>query len=1194
MPARAQIAGLVHNDVNGLTNGTVDGPGTRAEGLNAVLVDLGTGLVTDVVAVMSSGAFTFSNPDSLNYQVLITADTATVGATPPPATLSPGWVFTGEYRGTGSGDDGSPDGKLALGWTDAETALHFGIEESPVTNRFMAPFRPFPGTGVAVNLLPAYFGGLDYSGGQIDSLRIRPFPDNVTTLTVDGTPYTVANFPAAGLYVPTNAAGSPTVPISVVPATNTDTVTLYYAAIDNAAVIDPEGGLVQILFGFTVTEGHSAQELVDLLTGEGVIVLNPVLNGTCPATARGAFNYNNDGNPLIDIDSGIILTSGRALTVDPLTPGQTGVNAAYENFASNAFNGPGDADLTAISGSSTNDACVLEFDFVPAGDSIKFDYVFASEEYNCPTCSSSGSGTGSGWNFNCSFNDVFGFFISGPGFTGLNNIAVIPGSGGVAVGVSTVNDGAGNCSNYTQYYNANAGGGELVYSGFTDVFTAVAGVTPCDTYHLKLAIADAVDGSYDSGVFLKAGSLNSSALVVKTFGGAGLETPNTNTVRGCPPGVVRISRTGALHQPVTVNLEYDGDAVMGQDYQALPASVVMAAGDSVINLSVVGIPNSNPQGPKSCVVKIMSPYTCDGLPLVLSSDTIMIYDSIYVDIELADTAICIGESVELVVEADSLLEFTWTPSAGVDDPSAQQVVVSPTDSTTYTVSVSLPMATGCPPATDQVVVDVKVQPVIDLGPDRFSCGDPVELYAGTQPFNDDESFLWTPSLGLSNDTIRDPVAFLTGDIEYVVTVNPGAVGCDGQDTIKLTLLPDHIELLNNDTVVCAGALLDISARGHERFSYNWTPELYVTDPLGNPTTLEARESGYYTLTASFPGCVDMPDSFYLEVQPVPAVNIGADRVICTYDTIQLHASVDPPGYPDYTYAWEPEEDLTDPGHQDPVFDGDESVRLRVTVTTPLGCEGSDEMEIVVNPGDFLSLNLPDTGACPPAEFQLRAEGAAAYTWSPERYLDDPASGTPLARPETPTLYQVIGRSEKGCLDTQTVFLDVYPAAVVYLPDTVQVWPGESYRMSPGGKASYYTWFPSSGLDNPGIANPEASPEVRTRYFVTAATEKGCTLLDSIDVLVHTESVLDVPNAFTPGGGPNGLFRIVKRGQATLHSFRVYNRWGNVVFETSDIDEGWDGMSKGAPQPMGVYVYIIEAVSTTGKRFVLEGDVTLVR
>src|SRR5690606_2227228 len=100
-------------------------------------------------------------------------------------------------------------------------------------------------------------------------------------------------------------------------------------------------------------------------------------------------------------------------------------------------------------------------------------------------------------------------------------------------------------------------------------------------------------------------------------------------------------------------------------------------GDSVINLSVVGIPNSNPQGPKSCVVKIMSPYTCDGLPLVLSSDTIMIYDSIYVDIELADTAICIGESVELVVEADSLLEFTWTPSAGVDDPSAQQVVVSP-------------------------------------------------------------------------------------------------------------------------------------------------------------------------------------------------------------------------------------------------------------------------------------------------------------------------------------------------------------------------------------------------------------------------------------------------------------------------------------------------------------------------------------
>src|SRR5690606_19892671 len=147
---------------------------------------------------------------------------------------------------------------------------------------------------------------------------------------------------------------------------------------------------------------------------------------------------------------------------------------------------------------------------------------------------------------------------------------------------------------------------------------------------------------------------------------------------------------------------------------------------------------------------------------------------------------------------------------------------------------------------------------------------------------------------------------------------------------------------------------------------------------------------------------------------------------------------------------------------------------------------------------------------------------------------------------------------------------------------------------PQGNALYFQWFPPLGLSATDIANPIAMPEVNTRYFVQAATEWGCVAYDSIDVNVNPESVLDMPNAFTPGSHPNNEIKIVKRGIATLKYFRIFNRWGTKVFETSNIDEGWDGSYNGSAQPMGVYVYMVEAVTSTGRRFVKQGNITLIR
>lgn len=945
---------------------------------------------------------------------------------------------------------------------------------------------------------------------------------------------------------------------------------------------------------YSVEDDQTAEALVNKLVGEGVTTLNATL--TCPGMSNGLFEGTGD----LGIDTGIVLTSGSATEIAGPCVG------AGPDFVNG---GGGDDDLDdVLGGILSNETCILEFDFVPAGDTVKFDFVFASTEYQVYSCSG--------------YNDVFGFFITGGSEYGStpHNIAVIPGTDIPICVNSTTNPDEVNSPPFDEsmctdmgtgspfgdlYYIDNREGLYITYGGFTEIFQAVAGVSPCDTYHLKLAIADGsptgIDQVLDSGVFLKAGSLTSTSIEVKTYGGAGLEVPYTNTVRGCPPGRVMVSRSGNMTEAVTVDYTLEGTAVNGVDYETIPTSVVIPAGSSEAEILIDGIVLGAPVGPKTVIVNILSPYTCGGEPLILGSDTITILDSVYVKILNNDTAICPGESVDLQVETDSLVELVWIPSSTVEDPTGsnwRNVTVTPTGPTNYMAQVTIGGGVACPPATDQVFVDVKTPPVVDLGPDRALCvgtGIPMEVSLSPPPSeNPDYSYSWSPATGLSDPTVLNPIAAPGESTTYILTVNPGAIGCDGVDSVRLRVLPDDIALMNGDTVLCKGDMINILALGDTAFTYRWTPELGITDPTSPSTTMIAQESGNVTITASFPGCDDMVHSFYMEVQPVPEVHLGDDKVICSYDTLHLFAEAIPSDYPHYSYDWDPGIKMSDSTSYRPIYHSYRSDRVIAFVTTPNGCTGSDTMEIVVNPADFMVVDPVDTGVCPPALVQLNATGADSYKWIPDYGLSNDEIGNPLASPVSSTEYLVMGTSDAGCIDSQYVNLTVYPAAVIDLPDSVQIWPGESYQISPQTNALYFSWFPPSGLSASNISDPVAMPDVRTRYFVNATTENGCTVLDSIDVLVNTESVLDAPNAFVPGNGDNGTFKIVRRGFATLKTFAVFNRWGNKVFETTDINQGWDGRYNGAPQPEGVYIYHIEAVTATGKPFIKTGNVTLIR
>lgn len=455
--------------------------------------------------------------------------------------------------------------------------------------------------------------------------------------------------------------------------------------------------------------------------------------------------------------------------------------------------------------------------------------------------------------------------------------------------------------------------------------------------------------------------------------------------------------------------------------------------------------------------------------------------------------------------------------------------------------------------------------------------------------------LWEPAGGVlagGNTTTATVNPNLFSD--YYVTVKdtiPGICGFSVTDTVHIDLAPRVLDILTSDTTVCEGAVVQVAATGTPAYSYRWTPATGVSDTTIIDPLITVHQSAIYSLTGSYDNCPDTTVLLRIDMHEIPDLKLSDDETVCAGTEVSLE-SVVTPYRNDYQYRWTPNTpNLSDPLGPNTSFNADTTITYQLYVQTPIGCADSETVHIIVHPGDFGAAS-PDTGYCPGNAAPLWATGGVSYAWTPAYGLNDTSLSSPVASPLTTTDYTVYIRDMYDCLDTQYVNVQVYPAAVVTIPDSVTIYPGEQYHIEPGTNAVYFQWFPPSGLSDASIADPMASPSVRTRYFVTATTEMGCTLLDSIDVLVK-ETVIDMPNAFAPSGA-NPLFKPSKRGIAQLKEFSIFNRWGNKVYSSTNIDQGWDGTFNGEPQPMGVYIYYIEAINDRGIPFVKKGNVTLIR
>lgn len=541
---------------------------------------------------------------------------------------------------------------------------------------------------------------------------------------------------------------------------------LFLASLPMALYITPADAQL------SVTVGQTATTLAQHLAGPGVTVLNASL--TCASLANGTFTATGSN---LGISDGIVLTTGKAASVAAPEPGLTSFNN----------NTAGDPDLQALSGASTTkDACTLQFDLVPKGDTVKFDYVFGSEEYINSICGP--------------YNDAFAFFISGPGITGTQNMARVPATN-IPVTVNSINTGIPglygslpNCtamgpgSPFTTFYNNNINGATVAYRGLTTVLTAAQTVIPCDTYRLKLSVADALNGLYDSGVFIKAGSLQSTTFDVS------LSSPLTvggfpAIYKGCDPATITFSRSVPKPSPQVLSFQVAGTAVSGTDYTPIPASVTIPANATQTTLTLTGLVTP-PAGQKIFKLYLSSPYSCSGTSEILDSIELHILDAPAAAILTPDTIVCQGGQVRIRVSGDNSLQYSWTPAAGLSNPLAKEPVAIPTVTTTYHLSATLP-GSGCAPITGTLTLTVQPVPgTVALGTDITLCEHtPVLVQPDINPDDAGFTYTWSGPQGFAQ-TVRDldlpdPVSAQSG--YYHFTVSSGVCGSIS-DSILLNIV----------------------------------------------------------------------------------------------------------------------------------------------------------------------------------------------------------------------------------------------------------------------------------------------------------------------------------------------------------------------------------------------------------------------
>ncbi|HLP21343.1 MAG TPA: choice-of-anchor L domain-containing protein, partial [Chitinophagales bacterium] len=900
-------------------------------------------------------------------------------------------------------------------------------------------------------------------------------------------------------------------------------------------VVALSGAYAQI----TVTQTSNSQTLSQLLAGSGVTISNYTMS--CAANGSGTFTNVNSN---LGMPGGVVLASGRVQNI----PNPTNV------FASSQFTANGDAQLSTLTNGTIYDPCVLQFDIVPQGPLLKFDYVFASEEYPEWVCSQ--------------FNDVFGFFISGPNPGGGNytnkNIALINNTN-LPVAINTINPGTpganangGTCSGtnqstgYSSLYTTNQTpiNPQIVYDGMTHLLTATAAVTPCQTYRLKIAIADVADRIYDSGVFLSAYSFNSNPVTVSAVGNldyAGF----SSAYEGCVGGTFTLTLSQAQVVDVYVQIVITGTAANGTDYTAIPTSVLIPAGQTVASIDLNPLEDGIAEGMESVTIATVNPCTGG----VSSSATINIRDNTPATISATDTTLCLGQSTQL--DANGGITYSWTPTTGLSNPNIKNPVATPSVTTTYTCNMTFG---ACTKTVSQTIYVGNPTASVTANPAGIICnGGTVQLTAtstGVSPY----SYLW--STGATTPVIN----VATGGA-YNVTATD-AYGCSASATRSLTI--SNLAISGTATnVSCVGGnngAVDVTVTGaNAPFTYDWGGGIVSQDR----TNLAA---GTYTITASnTSGC--SVTATYTITQPAASLTSTATNtpILCNGATTGSINLTPAGGVSPYTFAWSngaTSEDINNLAAN----------AYSVTITDLNGCSTTRTVNIT-QPTAITSTETHTNATCSQSNGAIDltvtgGTGAYTYTWSNGAIAQD----LPAISAAT---YTVTIIDANGCTASRTVSI-TQPGNLTAIPTATNpaCFGGltGSVNLAVAGGTSPYTYLWSNAAASQNISGIGVGT-----YSVTVTDNTGCSTSASATLTQPLAlAVAATPTNVSCNSGNNGSITTAVSGGTPSYTYSWNG--GITTPNRSNLTAGSYFLtvtdSRGCTRPLSVVITQPSALAVT--------------
>ena len=322
------------------------------------------------------------------------------------------------------------------------------------------------------------------------------------------------------------------------------------------------------------------------------------------------------------------------------------------------------------------------------------------------------------------------------------------------------------------------------------------------------------------------------------------------------------------------------------------------------------------------------------------------------------------------------------------------------------------------------------------------------------------------------------------------------------------------------------------------------------------------------------------------------LDLSADTTICLGDSVQLNPQTDGVGF-----KWTADEGvyISATDKKNPFIKPVSATSYRILANIGK-CFAEDEIIVKTVPYPK-ALASKDTSICYGDAIQLFVTGGAAYSWTPPGFVDNPASATPKVKPLTTTNFIVGSKEFKGCPKPvyDTVVVSVIPPVLAFAGNDTVVVAGQPLQLKATGAVNY-TWFPTSNLSNPLIANPIAVLNDDISYRVKVSTKEGCYAFDSLKVKVYkTPPDIFVPTLFTPNGdGLNDLLKPVPVGISRFVYFRVYNRFGQLVYSANEFVSGWDGKFKGREQGNESFVWHALAEDYLGNEMYRKGQTTLIR